>query len=48
MQVRYHPQFEKDLDRYATPEQIREVFAFVDALEKSHSLRELTHVKKLS
>lgn len=48
MQVRYHREFEKDLDKYANPEQIREIFEFVDTLENITSLREITSIKKLS
>lgn len=48
MQVSYHRQFEKDLDKYASPEQIQEIFDFVDNLEKQQSLRNIEHIKKLS
>ena len=48
MQVRYHREFEKDLDKYATPEQIQEIFEFVDTLENTTSLRDIVNIKKLS
>jgi mRNA interferase RelE/StbE len=48
MHVNYHRQFEKDLEKYASPEQIQEIFDFVDALEKSTNIRDIQNIKKLS
>ena len=48
MQVNYHRNFEKDLDKYATPEHIRDIFLFIDELEKVKSLREIENIKKLA
>jgi mRNA-degrading endonuclease YafQ of YafQ-DinJ toxin-antitoxin module len=48
MQVSYHKQFEKDLEKYASPEQIQEIFDFIDNLEKNNSLRDIEQIKKLS
>jgi mRNA interferase RelE/StbE len=48
MQVRYHKQFEKDLERYASPEYMREIFSFIDALEWVVSIHDITNIKKLA
>jgi mRNA interferase RelE/StbE len=48
MQVNSHRNFDKDLEKYATPEQIREIFLFIDKLEKAWHLREISDIKKLS
>lgn len=48
MEVRYHRQFEKDIEKYASPEQIREIFEFINLLESVDSLRNIPNIKKLS
>ena len=48
MQVSYHRQFEKDIEKYASPEQIQEIFDLVWKLEQVDSLREITDIKKLA
>lgn len=48
MEVRYHRQFEKDIQKYASPEQIQEIFEFIDSLEKTDSLQDISNIKKLS
>lgn len=48
MQVKYHKQFEKDLEKYASPEKFQEIFAFVDILEWASSLHTVWNIKKLS
>jgi mRNA interferase RelE/StbE len=48
MKVSYHKNFDKDLEKYATHEQIREIFLFVDELESAESLREFSNIKKLA
>ena len=48
MQVSYHRQFEKDIEKYASPEQIQEIFDLVWKLEQVDSLREIADIKKLA
>lgn len=48
MHVSYHRQFEKDLEKYASPEHIQEIFEFVDLLERTHTLRDIPQIKKLA
>ncbi|MDD2916883.1 MAG: type II toxin-antitoxin system RelE/ParE family toxin [Candidatus Gracilibacteria bacterium] len=48
MQVKYHKQFEKDLEKYASPELIREIFTFVEVLEGISSLHDVGNIKKLA
>ncbi|EKD44730.1 MAG: Plasmid stabilization system [uncultured bacterium (gcode 4)] len=48
MQVRYHRQFEKDLEKCNFPELIQDVFVFIEALEHTSSLQNIRNIKKLS
>lgn len=41
MQVRYHKQFEKDIEKYGSPDKIREIFQFIELLEQATAVHDV-------